>query len=160
MAQLNPEIDHLLRRAGFGVSAEEVKTYRDMSPAQAVAHLVDYEGQPDDVDARIGRPDHAKVNASDAPRKAAFYTATAGPKDGAGKPLHLQDWKLKHLVDAAHEIGWITTPSQQVSDMLRDFRNLIHPYKQYREKLHITAGDASLLWTVSKHLLLELLRAK
>ena len=64
MAQLNPEIDHLLRRAGFGVSAEEVKTYRDMSPAQAVAHLVDYEGQPDDVDARIGRPDHAKVNAS------------------------------------------------------------------------------------------------
>ena len=30
-------------------------------PAQAVAHLVDYEGRPDDVDARIGRPDHAQV---------------------------------------------------------------------------------------------------
>ena len=33
MAQLNPEIDHLLRRAGFGVSAAEVETFRDMSPA-------------------------------------------------------------------------------------------------------------------------------
>ena len=65
MAQLNPEIDHLLRRAGFGVSAAEVDTYKDMSPAQAVAHLVDYEGRPDDVDARIGRPDHVQVNASE-----------------------------------------------------------------------------------------------
>jgi uncharacterized protein (DUF1800 family) len=65
MAQVNPEIDHLLRRAGFGTSAQEAQTYRDMSFAQAVAHLVDYEGRPDDVDARIGRPDHALVNASE-----------------------------------------------------------------------------------------------
>ena len=64
MARLNPEIDHLLRRAGFGVSAAEVDTYRDMSFSQAVAHLVDYEGRPDDVDERIGRADHARVNAS------------------------------------------------------------------------------------------------
>jgi uncharacterized protein (DUF1800 family) len=65
MAQVNPEIDHLLRRAGFGASAQDAQTYRDMSFAQAVAHLVDYEGRPDDVDARIGRPDHALVNASE-----------------------------------------------------------------------------------------------
>jgi hypothetical protein len=64
MARLNPEIDHLLRRAGFGISAADVNTYQDMSFAQAVAHLVDYEGRPDDVDARIGREDHARVNAS------------------------------------------------------------------------------------------------
>jgi hypothetical protein len=37
-----------------GVSAAEVDTYKDMSFAQAVAHLVDYEGRPDDVDERIG----------------------------------------------------------------------------------------------------------
>src|SRR5262245_62103423 len=61
MARLNPEIDHLLRRAGFGVSAEEADHYKDMSFAQAVADLVDYEGRPDDVDERIGRPDHARV---------------------------------------------------------------------------------------------------
>jgi uncharacterized protein (DUF1800 family) len=64
MARLNPEIDHLLRRAGFGVSPADVATFRDMSTSAAVAYLVDYEGRPDDVDARIGRPDLAQVNAS------------------------------------------------------------------------------------------------
>jgi len=62
MSQLDPAIDHLLRRAGFGASAADVETYRDMSPAAAVAHLVDYAGRPDDVDERIGRPDHVQVS--------------------------------------------------------------------------------------------------
>ncbi|HET9833296.1 MAG TPA: DUF1800 family protein [Vicinamibacterales bacterium] len=65
MAQVNPDIDHLLRRAGFGVSADDVGIFRDMSPRAAVDYLVDYEGRPDDVDARIGRPDHAQVDRQD-----------------------------------------------------------------------------------------------
>ena len=65
MATVNTEIDHLLRRAGFGVSAADVDIYRDMSHARAVDHLVDYEGRPDDVDERIGRPDHALVATKD-----------------------------------------------------------------------------------------------
>src|SRR5258708_527435 len=65
MAQLNPEIDHLLRRAGFGASAADAETFRDMSTSAAIAHLVDYEGRPDDVDARIGRADHAQVVSKD-----------------------------------------------------------------------------------------------
>ena len=56
MSQLNPDIDHLLRRAGFGASPADAETFGDMSISAAVAHLVDYEGRPDDVDARIGRP--------------------------------------------------------------------------------------------------------
>ena len=65
MSQLDPAVDHLLRRAGFGASPADVETFRDMSPAAAVAHLVDYEGRPDDVDERIGRPDHAQVATRD-----------------------------------------------------------------------------------------------
>ncbi len=65
MATVNPEIDHLLRRAGFGVSTADVEIYRDMSHARAVDYLVDYEGRPDDVDERIGRPDHALVATKD-----------------------------------------------------------------------------------------------
>ena len=65
MASVNPEIDHLLRRAGFGVSTADVAIYRDMSHARAVDYLVDYEGRPDDVDERIGRPDHALVATKD-----------------------------------------------------------------------------------------------
>ena len=65
MAQVNPEIDHLLRRAGFGVSSADADIFRDMSPAAAVTYLVDYEGRPDDVDERIGRPDHVLVATKD-----------------------------------------------------------------------------------------------
>jgi uncharacterized protein (DUF1800 family) len=65
MSQLSPEIDHLLRRAGFGASSADVEIFRHMSTAAAVAYLVDYEGRPDDVDARIGRPDHAQVVSKD-----------------------------------------------------------------------------------------------
>jgi len=65
MAQLNPDIDHLLRRAGFGVSSADAAIFRDMSTTAAVSYLVDYEGRPDDVDARIGRPDHAQVTTKD-----------------------------------------------------------------------------------------------
>jgi uncharacterized protein (DUF1800 family) len=65
MPQLNPEIDHLLRRAGFGASRADAEAFRDMSTSAAVSYLVDYEGRPDDVDARIGRPDHAQVTSKD-----------------------------------------------------------------------------------------------
>jgi uncharacterized protein (DUF1800 family) len=65
MPQLNPDIDHLLRRAGFGASLADAGTFRDMSAAAAVGYLVDYEGRPDDVDARIGRDDHAQVTSRD-----------------------------------------------------------------------------------------------
>ena len=65
MAHISPDIDHLLRRAGFGVSSADVGIFRDMSPSAAVSYLVDYEGRPDDVDARIGRPDHVQVATKD-----------------------------------------------------------------------------------------------
>ena len=65
MSQLSPEISHLLRRAGFGAGPAEVEIFRDMSTADAIAYLVDYEGRPDDVDGRIGRHDHAQVTSKD-----------------------------------------------------------------------------------------------
>ncbi|PYR73817.1 MAG: hypothetical protein DMF87_24700 [Acidobacteria bacterium] len=65
MAQLNPEVDHLLRRAGFGASAADMETFRDMPLTGVLSYLVDYEGRPDDVDQRIGRPDHAQVSSKD-----------------------------------------------------------------------------------------------
>lgn len=65
MPQLDPDIQHLLRRAGFGAGPAEADTFSRMSSNAAVAYLVDYEGRPDDVDARIGRPDDAQVASRD-----------------------------------------------------------------------------------------------
>jgi hypothetical protein len=64
VSRLAPELEHLFRRAGFGVSAADTGTFAAFSTSDAVSYLVDYEGRPDDVDARIGRPDHAQVGTS------------------------------------------------------------------------------------------------
>src|SRR5262245_42545628 len=65
MASLDPLIEHLTRRAGFGVGPGEADAFGRMPITQAISHFVDYEGRPDDVDARIGRPDHAQVVSKD-----------------------------------------------------------------------------------------------
>lgn len=50
------DIEHLLRRAGFGTRPDEFDTYRPLSIETAVDRLVNYESIPDDVDTRIGQP--------------------------------------------------------------------------------------------------------
>src|SRR5207302_1022067 len=49
-------IAHLLRRAGFGASADELSTFNRLSYSQAVDRLVDYDLLPDDVDTHLGQP--------------------------------------------------------------------------------------------------------
>jgi uncharacterized protein (DUF1800 family) len=48
-------IEHLLRRAGFGASSNELTTYAALSYSQAVDRLISYESIPDTVDANIGK---------------------------------------------------------------------------------------------------------
>jgi uncharacterized protein (DUF1800 family) len=50
------QVEHLLRRAGFGVSGDELERYSRMSIAQTVNALVDYEDVADDVDDKISTP--------------------------------------------------------------------------------------------------------
>lgn len=49
-------MDHLLRRAGFGASGDELAAYDQLSTAQAVDRLVNYDAIPDTVDSKIGQP--------------------------------------------------------------------------------------------------------
>src|SRR5581483_6025011 len=49
-------IDHLLRRAGFGASSDDLAEYEPLSYSEAVDRLVNYEAIPDDVDSKIGQP--------------------------------------------------------------------------------------------------------
>ena len=57
----NQPVEHLLRRAGFGASQEEVELYGDSGHAATVGRLVDYDKTPDDVDSLIGQPGFAAV---------------------------------------------------------------------------------------------------
>src|SRR5512138_1923224 len=49
-------IEHLLRRAGFGGSADDLNVLGAMSYSAAVDRLVNYERLLDDVDDKIGQP--------------------------------------------------------------------------------------------------------
>ena len=58
------QIEHLLRRAGFGARPDELETYRAMSIAQAVDTLVNYTLIPDAVDTHIGKPGYVGITAN------------------------------------------------------------------------------------------------
>jgi uncharacterized protein (DUF1800 family) len=62
-------IDHLLRRAAFGASADDLAIFDNLSYGQAVARLVNYEDIPDDVDGKMGQPGYVGYAA----------TASSGP---------------------------------------------------------------------------------
>jgi hypothetical protein len=82
--------------------------------------------------------------------KATLFTAKSAPKDKAGKTLNLADWKLVAMVEVAHEVGWITKSAKDVGNVLRDFRNYIHPHKEHTDAVRIEAEDVRMFWEVCK----------
>jgi uncharacterized protein (DUF1800 family) len=53
---LDRQLEHLLRRAGFGMRPDELGLYRVLSFGGAIDALVNYEEVADDVDSKIGQP--------------------------------------------------------------------------------------------------------
>ncbi len=56
-------IEHLLRRAGFGASQDEIDDYLDLGLNETVRQLVNYESVPDDVDTFIGKTGYVGITA-------------------------------------------------------------------------------------------------
>src|SRR5438094_3232657 len=57
----DPQIEHLLRRAGFGARPDELDTYGSMSVRQAVDAILNYDRVADNVDAKIGQPGYVGI---------------------------------------------------------------------------------------------------
>ena len=66
MASGDQSIEHLLRRAGFGASADDLATFGALSYSQAVDRLINYESIPDTVDANIGKPGYVGMTSGGA----------------------------------------------------------------------------------------------
>jgi len=82
--------------------------------------------------------------------KAPIFTAAAAPKDSQSKTLQLKEWTLQHYIDVAHELKWISVAAKDVSVVLRDYRNYVHPQKQLSHGVSMSSDDAQILWEVSK----------
>jgi uncharacterized protein (DUF1800 family) len=66
MAGSNSQLGHLLRRAGFGGRPDEYASYGQMSIAQAVDALVNFDTVPDDVDTFVGKSGYLGTTSSGA----------------------------------------------------------------------------------------------
>ena len=98
----------------------------------------------------------ARVNRE--PSKQAVFTAVAAPKDPkTGHTLSLKDWGLKDYIAVAHELAWIPQSVRDVSQIVRDYRNYIHPQKELSHQIALTIADAQMFWHVSKAISAHLL---
>jgi hypothetical protein len=85
--------------------------------------------------------------------KSPVFKAVAAPKDKkTGKTLLLGDWTLQHFINVAHELKWLSRSAMDVSVVLRDYRNYIHPQKQLSHDVFLKREDAELFWDVCKSL--------
>jgi hypothetical protein len=90
--------------------------------------------------------------------KISIFAASTAPKDrNTGKTLQLKEWTLRHYLDVSHEMGWISRSTKDVGEVVRDFRNYIHPYKQVSHNITLSLDDARLFWEISKEISRQLL---
>lgn len=90
--------------------------------------------------------------------KSPVFRASSAPRDGkTGKPLMLQEWTLRHYIDVAHELRWISSSTRDLGEVVRDYRNYIHPHKELTHGVHINNHDARLFWEIAKGIARQLL---
>ncbi|MBS0631734.1 MAG: hypothetical protein JSS11_07445, partial [Verrucomicrobia bacterium] len=90
----------------------------------------------------------ARINES--PTPAAVFTAKSAARDKLGKTLPISDWKLTNMIEVAHELKWITKSAKDISNVLREFRNYIHPHKEFADKVTIQEEDVKIFWEITK----------
>lgn len=90
--------------------------------------------------------------------KSPMFKAASVPKDRAGNPLKLSEWGLKNYLDVAHELAWISKTTKDVGEVVRDYRNYIHPQKEYSHGVSISVDDARTLWEIAKSVARQVLR--
>ncbi|MGH6692610.1 MAG: hypothetical protein ACREF4_18230 [Gammaproteobacteria bacterium] len=100
----------------------------------------------------------ARVNRE--PNKQPIFTAKAAPKDSkTQQALSLREWTLADYIAVAHELRWIPQSVRDVSEVVRDYRNYIHPQKELTHQIALTVGDARMFWEVSKAISSHILRS-
>lgn len=98
------------------------------------------------------------ARANKMPVKDPLVKATSAPKDKiTGKTVNYQEWMLDAYIKVAHELKWITESAKDVADVLKEYRNYIHPEKERRHAVVLAFNDSSMFWQVTKALVRQLL---
>lgn len=98
------------------------------------------------------------ARANKMPMKDPLLNATSAPKEKTtGKTLNYQEWMLDSYIKVGHELKWITESAKDVADILKEYRNYIHPEKERRHGVALTLNDSTMFWSVTKALVRQLL---
>jgi hypothetical protein len=90
--------------------------------------------------------------------KGPLVRALSAPRDKrTGRTLDYQEWMLDSYIKVGHELGWITDSAKQVADVLKEFRNYVHPAKELRHGVSLALNDSAMFWNVTKALARQLL---
>ena len=90
--------------------------------------------------------------------KTTLVNAVSAPKEkGTGKTINYQEWMLDSYIKVAHELNWITESAKNVADVLKEYRNYVHPEKERRHGVVLAFNDSSMFWFVTKALTRQLL---
>lgn len=91
--------------------------------------------------------------------KSPLFKAKTTPQESkSGKPLPLKEWTLKHYLDVGHELNWLSSSGKDVGAVLRDYRNYVHPQKEYSHGVVLSGADAAMFWEVVKALSRQILK--
>jgi len=92
------------------------------------------------------------------PRKG--NAAPSCPKDRkTGKPKKFADWKLREMINVAHECGWLQRDIKDFSQELRDYRNMVHPWHQRAMKFEPDEDTCDICWRVVRAAVADLAKS-
>ncbi len=92
------------------------------------------------------------------PDKKPLVNATSAPKDKtSGKTINYQEWMLDSYIKVGFELKWLTESAKTVADVLKEYRNYVHPEKERRHGVVLKLNDSSMFWQVTKALARQLL---
>ncbi len=89
--------------------------------------------------------------------KKPIFSLQATPRDKAGKALPLKDWGLRNFIDVAAEMEWISGAAKGIGEVVRDYRNYIHPNKELQTNAELRAEDANLIWQIAQQISKQIL---
>lgn len=90
--------------------------------------------------------------------KSPLFRAKATPIDyKTKKPLQLSEWTLRPYIEVGQELGWISRSGKDVAEVLRDYRNYVHPEKERSHGVTLNVHDSSMFWQLTKSLASQLL---
>lgn len=81
--------------------------------------------------------------------KSTVFGSKCAPKDKTtGKTRPLQEWTLNSYIDVAHDLRWIGKASRDIGIVLRDYRNFIHPEKEFSQGVSVGEADCRMFGAI------------